>query len=88
MRQSNALRRILHPILRDAGVPLRGWHAFRHALVTDALDAGSNPTQVSALVGHTLASFTIDRYASPVEGAEHDVLRAIEQRRAERAGEA
>lgn len=86
LRQSNLLRRQLHPLLDSAKVAHRGWHAFRHAMVTDALDAGANPVQVAALVGHARTSFTVDRYASPVEGGNRDVLEAVEAKRSERAG--
>ena len=55
-------------------------------MVTDALDAGANPVQVAALVGHAHTSFTVDRYASPVEGGNRDVLEAVEAKRSERAG--
>jgi hypothetical protein len=45
----------------------------------------SEPVHASALAGHTRESFTIDRDASPVDTAHHDVLKGAERRRRERA---
>lgn len=43
------------------GVPYRGWHNFRHALITERLAKGIPIQAVSALAGHSSVSVT-DRY--------------------------
>ena len=49
-------------ILKDAGLPSIRFHDLRHTFATHALTSGVDAKTLSAIPGHTNASFTLDTY--------------------------
>jgi hypothetical protein len=56
---------MLHPLLNSLGIPMAGFHAFRHFNVS-LLDALRVPLKtIQERIGHALTgSFTLDVYGS------------------------
>lgn len=54
---SSVMKRLEH-LCATAGVPYRGWHNFRHSLITRRLAEGVPIQAVSALAGHSSVSVT------------------------------
>lgn len=59
----NAMNRHVRPAAKDLGIPLTGWHDFRHALVTWLAEQGVSAKVAAAICGHanirtTLAVYT------------------------------
>ena len=63
-----ALRQ-LKVILKSAGLPNIRFHDLRHTFATHAVSAGIAPKTLSSILGHSKASFSLDRYinSSPVK---------------------
>jgi len=57
----SAYRR-LKKILSDEGLPSIRFHDIRHTFATHALASGVDAKTLSGILGHTKASFTLDRY--------------------------
>ncbi len=49
-------------LLRNAGLPPIRFHDLRHTFATHALTSGVDAKTLSAILGHTNASFTLDTY--------------------------
>ena len=58
---SIALRR-LRKILSQADLPRIRFHDLRHTFATQAVSAGIDPKTLSSILGHSKASFSLDRY--------------------------
>ena len=56
-----ALKR-LRMILESAGLPHIRFHDLRHTFATHAVSAGIDPKTLSSILGHSKASFSLDRY--------------------------
>ena len=56
-----ALRR-WRKILESAGLPHIRFHDLRHTFATHAVSAGIDPKTLSSILGHSKASFSLDRY--------------------------
>ena len=56
-----ALKR-LRKILESAGLPHIRFHDLRHTFATHAVSAGIDPKTLSSILGHSKASFSLDRY--------------------------
>ncbi len=65
MLKHSSLINLLRPILKEAKVPLRGCHAFRHSFATRLIEAGVDAKTVSQLLGHTSVNVTYDIYIHP-----------------------
>ena len=52
----------LKSILKENGLPDIRFHDLRHTFATHALESGVDPKTLSSILGHTKASFTLDRY--------------------------
>jgi integrase len=51
---ANKLReKKLRPLLMALGIPLAGFHAFRHAVATTLIDRGASITTVGAQLRHS-----------------------------------
>jgi integrase len=61
----NALKRYVRPIVRELGIPLGGWHDFRHTLTTGLLRSGASPKVVSNILGHSDVQITLNVYDHP-----------------------
>jgi integrase len=78
LRKSNLLRRWWHPLLERAGLPQMGFHAARHAHATALLGSGASVKDVSARLGHSRASTTLDVYAHAVPGAGRELADRVD----------
>ncbi len=64
---ANKLReKKLHPLLRSLGIPLAGFHAFRHGHATMLIDQGASITTVGAQLRHSDPRITLGLYAHVV----------------------
>ena len=52
----------LKSLLREAALPDLRFHDLRHTFATHAASSGVDPKTLSAILGHTDASFTLDTY--------------------------
>jgi len=52
----------LKSILKAAGLPDIRFHDLRHTFATQAIAGGVDPKSLSHMLGHTKASFSLDRY--------------------------
>ena len=52
----------LKKLLKKAGLPDMRFHDLRHTFATHAASNGIDPKTLASLLGHTKASFTLDRY--------------------------
>jgi integrase len=59
-RRSNVARHYFKPALKAAGLPNIKFHALRHSAATWLLSLGATAKDVSAILGHANASFTIE----------------------------
>lgn len=50
-------------VLRELGIPHRGFHALRHTFATRALECGVDVKTLSELLGHKNPNVTLSRYA-------------------------
>ncbi len=53
----------LKKILKECNLPDIRFHDLRHTFATQAIAGGVDPKSLSHLLGHTKASFSLDRYA-------------------------
>ena len=58
----NAAYSRLKEILKDCNLPDIRFHDLRHTFATQAIAGGVDPKSLSHLLGHTKASFSLDRY--------------------------
>jgi integrase len=58
----NALRRYIRPAAAELGIPLGGWHDFRHTLTTTMRRKGVHPKVISGILGHAKVSLAMDTY--------------------------
>ena len=58
----NAAYTRLKKILKDCNLPDIRFHDLRHTFATQAIAGGVDPKSLSHLLGHTKASFSLDRY--------------------------
>jgi integrase len=61
----NALKRYIRPVTKALGIPLGGWHDFRHTLTTGLLRSGVFPKVVSDILGHSDVEITLNVYDHP-----------------------
>ena len=61
----NALKRYIRPVTKALGIPLGGWHDFRHTLTTGLLRSGISPKVVSEILGHSDVEITLNVYDHP-----------------------
>lgn len=52
----------LRKMLDSAGLPHIRFHDLRHTFATHAVSAGIDPKTISSILGHSKASFSLDRY--------------------------
>ena len=68
IRQENLRRRVLRVAAGEAGVPWIGFHTLRHTFASMCIEAGRNPRQLQALLGHHSVSFTMATYVHLMDG--------------------
>jgi len=58
----DALKSYLHPTCKKLGIPLSGWHDFRHSLTTSMRKAGVHPVVIAGVVGHSKVNIAMNDY--------------------------
>jgi integrase len=58
----NALKRHVRLAAKELGIPLGGWHDFRHTLSTKLRRSGVHPKVVSDILGHSKVNLAMDVY--------------------------
>jgi len=66
----NLRRRVVKPLMEEAGAPWAAFHTLRHTYASLQLASGVNVVQVSRALGHHSAAFTLDTYVHLLEGEE------------------
>lgn len=79
LRHSTWLARVWNPVLRAAEVRQRPPHHARHTYATLSLSAGVPIHVVSAVLGHSRASVTLDTYAHYLPAQQQSATAAIER---------
>jgi len=78
---ANKLReKNLRPLLVRLGIPLAGFHAFRHAVATELLDRGAPITVVQAQMRHSDARVTLGLYGHVVPQSQRDAMDGLATR--------
>jgi integrase len=72
---ANKLReKKLRPLLTSLGIPLAGFHAFRHGVATTLIDRGASITTVGAQLRHSDPRITLGLYAHVVPQSQRDAV--------------
>jgi hypothetical protein len=75
---ANKLReKKLRPLLRSLGIPLAGFHAFRHGHATLLIDQGASITTVGAQLRHSDPRITLGLYAHVVPQSQRKAVDAL-----------
>jgi len=74
---SIALYRYVKPVARSLGIPLRGWHDFRHALSSWLIRSGYSPKVVAGILGHADVRTTLDIYTHLDDGAGREAIESV-----------
>lgn len=61
------LKRLKDALMDKAGVPRATLHSLRHLHASICIKSGMNPKEVADRLGHSRASFTLDRYTQDFE---------------------
>jgi len=62
LQPENLRRRVLRPAVEEVGAPWASFHAFRHTFAAMHIARGTNVMQLSRLLGHHSAAFTLEIY--------------------------
>ncbi len=79
LRPNNLRRRHLHPACKKAGLPLLGWHAFRHTHATLLGDSGGSLKIAQAQLGHSSSQVTAEVYTHVVPESHRAAVEKLEQ---------
>jgi integrase len=75
---ANKLReKKLRPLLSSLGIPLAGFHAFRHGVATALIDRGASITTVGAQLRHSDPRITLGLYAHVVPQSQRDAVEGL-----------
>ena len=78
---ANKLReKKLRPLLCSLGIPVGGFHGFRHAVATEMIDSGTPITVVQAQLRHSDARITLDLYGHVIPESQRDAVTALADR--------
>jgi integrase len=67
----------LRPLLTSLGIPLAGFHAFRHGVATTLIDRGASITTVGAQLRHSDPRITLGLYAHVVPQSQRDAVEGL-----------
>ena len=77
LNPKNLLRRVLQPAGRELGLPLVGWHSFRHTHATLLGEVGESLRTAQAILGHSDLKTTLNVYTHAIpESQKHAVEKA------------
>ena len=75
---ANKLReKQLRPLLNSLGIPLAGFHAFRHGVATALIDRGASITSAGAQLKHSDPRITLGLYAHVVPQSQRDAVEGL-----------
>jgi integrase len=78
---ANKLReKKLRPLLAELGIPLAGFHAFRHAVateLTELIDSGAPITVVQAQLRHSDPRITLGLYGHVIPQSQRDAVAGL-----------
>ena len=77
--EGRRLTRVLHQVLKQAGLDQLGVHALRHTFATRALESGMDIRTLSELMGHANISLTLQLYAHSTAETKQNVLHCMEK---------
>jgi integrase len=78
---ANKLReKHLRPLLTALGIPLAGFHAFRHAVASELIDSGAPITVVQAQLRHSDPRITLGLYGHVIPQSQRDAVRGLAMR--------
>jgi integrase len=78
---ANKLReKNFRPLLRLLGIPLGGFHGFRHAVATEMIDSGAPITVVQAQLRHSDARITLGLYGHVIPESQRHAVAALADR--------
>jgi integrase len=64
-------------LVRRSGLPRTRFHDLRHSHATHLIKAGAHAKVVAERLGHSSASFTLDRYGHVLKGMGADAAAAV-----------
>lgn len=67
----------LYKFCQKNGLPFKGLHAFRHSFATQAITNGADVSTVSAILGHSQTSTTLNIYTHAVQAANVKTLNVV-----------
>jgi integrase len=75
---ANKLReKKLRPLLTSLGIPLAGFHAFRHGVAPTLIDRGASISTVGAQLRHSHPRITLGLYAHVVPQSQRDAIEGL-----------
>ena len=75
---ANKLReKKLRPLLAELGIPLAGFHAFRHAVASEMIDSGAPITVVQAHLRHSDPRITLGLYGHVIPQSQRDAVEKL-----------
>jgi integrase len=75
---ANKLReKKLRPLRLSLGIPLAGFHAFRHGVATTLIDQGASIATVGAQLRHSDPRITLGLYAHVVPQSQRDAVEGL-----------
>lgn len=66
----NLRRRVLKPLVEEAGAPWAAFHTFRHTFASIHIKEGTDLVALSRVLGHADAALTLSRYTHLLPGEE------------------
>ena len=73
----DSVLKMLHRVLKRAGLPEIRFHDLRHTFATMALQNGVDVKTVSGMLGHYSAGFTLDTYAHVTTAAQRQAANTM-----------
>lgn len=74
LNYGNVLRRVLKPVVQEAGAHWAAFHTFRHTYASLLFERGANVVMVQRRLGHHSPQFTMNTYLHLLEDAPGDAL--------------
>ena len=83
----DSVLKMLHRVLKRAGLPEIHFHDMRHTFATMALQNGVDIKTVSGMLGHYSAGFTLDTYAHVTTAAQRQAANTMSSILSDAAGD-
>ena len=83
----DSVLKMLHRVLKRAGLPEIRFHDMRHTFATVALQNGVDIKTVSGMLGHYSAGFTLDTYAHVTTAAQRQAANTMSSILSDAAGD-